>query len=313
MSCDRDGKNDGPAAGPVIFFEARSSESGTLPQKEDDSFGVFGYYSSGESLNNVFTGYDDKIAKVVWDAEEKLYVYENLATWSEGTYSFYAYYPYEYKNGERIAVADKVRYKTLQFVQPNELSEMVDLMTASVEAATKSAEPVRLQFRSRLFGVDVVIANHDDVTAWNPGITVLGAEVRFKDVPASLEFDIDGTGYDLSSDRVEIVSELLEESAGLRLEPGEEHHFTRELGSSFLLIPSENIKYSLSLEYVGADGETYEYRYPEDEEWASFGDVMKESGKYTLVINTALGTPYEFTASLVADWEDRVDVDNDFN
>lgn len=312
VGCNRDGKKGG-STGACIFFETRTGETDTLPQQEGEAFGVFGYYSLGESLNNVFSGYDDRIAKVSWDAADEVFSYDKLARWTDGTYSFYAYYPYSYRNQERIEIVDNVRYKTLQFVQPCELEDMVDLMTASVESVTKSSEPVRLQFESRLFSVDVVLANHDDMNEATPGITILNAEIDFVGVPESMEFDIDGTGIMVSEETVDINADLLPSSSGILLEAGMEYNLTKEYGNSFRFIPDEGIKCSLAIEYVDPEGETDIYTYPEDGDWASFADVMAAGGKYTIVINTSRGASYPFTASLVADWEEEVDVDNDFN
>lgn len=310
--CNRDRKKEDPT-GPYIFFETLVGETGTLPQQEGEAFGVFGYCQTEESLNNVFTGYDDKIAKVSWDAEDGAFAYDKLARWTEGTYSFYAYYPYVYRNSERLAVIDNARYKTLQFVQPCELDDMVDLMTASTESVTKTPDPVRLQFESRLFGVDVVIVNNDDAASGARTITVLGAQIGFSGVPQSVEFDIDGTGYNLSSETVTLNADLYPSMPALELESGKEYSFTKELGNSFYFIPDEGIKYSFSIEYINEDGEADKYTYPESGDWATFGKVVEAGAKYTIVIDTSNGTPYPFTASLVADWEEIVDIDNDFN
>lgn len=312
VGCNRDKKKDEPT-GPFIFFETRVGETGTLPQHEGEVFGVFGYHSSEESLSNVFTGYDDRIAEVAWDAEAGAFAYEKLAKWSDGTYSFYAYYPYAYKNQVRLAVIDNVRYKTLQFVQPCELDEMVNLMTASAEAVAKTPDAVKLNFESRLFAVDVVIANHDDMDAATPGITIIDAEIDFIGVPQSMEFDIDGTGGSVSPETVSINADLFAGSDGFDLTAGKEYNFTKEMGSSFYLIPDEGIKYSLAIEYIDEEGETDIYTYPEDGDWASLDGVVEAGGRYAIVLNTSSGTPYPFTASLVADWEDKVDIDNDFN
>ncbi len=311
VGCRRDGKDE--QAGPLVFFETRVGETGTLPQREGEAFGVFGYHSSDESLAHVFTGYDDNIAKVAWNADDGAFSYDKLARWSDGTYSFYAYYPYAYKNQERLAVIDNVRHKTLHFVQPVELDDMVDLMTASAEAVVKTPESVRLQFDSRLFGVDVVIASYDDMNLDTPAVTILDVEIDFIDVPQSLDLDIDGTGYTAAAEKVDINADLLASSEGLLLEAGMEYNFTKESGNSFFLIPDEGIKYSIAIEYIDEEGETDVYTYPEDGDWASFEDVVAPGERYTIVLNSSSGTSYPFTASLVADWEDKVDIDNDFN
>ena len=311
VGCRRDGKDE--QAGPLVFFETRVGETGTLPQREGEAFGVFGYHSSDESLAHVFTGYDDNIAKVAWNADDGAFSYDKLARWSDGTYSFYAYYPYAYKNQERLAVIDNVRHKTLHFVQPVELDDMVDLMTASAEAVVKTPESVRLQFDSRLFGVDVVIASYDDMNLDTPAVTILDVEIDFIDVPQSLDLDIDGTGYTAADEKVDINADLLASSEGLLLEAGMEYNFTKESGNSFFLIPDEGIKYSIAIEYIDEEGETDVYTYPEDGDWASFEDVVAPGERYTIVLNSSSGTSYPFTASLVADWEDKVDIDNDFN
>ena len=311
-ACNRDKKKEEPT-GPFIFFEILVGETGTLPQQEGEAFGVFGYRHAEESLNNVFTDYDDKIAQVSWDAEDGVFAYSRLAKWSEGTYSFYAYYPYGYRNSERLTVIDNARYKTLQFVQPCELDDMVDLMTASAESVFKTPDPVRLQFKSRLFGVDVVIVNNDNPNSGAKSVTVLGAQIDFSGVPQSLEFDIDGTGYNVSSETVTINADLYSASQALELEAGNEYSFTKELGNSFYFIPAEDIKYSFAVEYVNEDGEADIYTYPENGVWATFGKVVEAGAKYAIVIDSSNGTPYPFTASLVADWEEKVDIDNDFN
>ncbi|MBR0321494.1 MAG: fimbrillin family protein [Bacteroidales bacterium] len=312
VGCNRDKKKDEPT-GPFIFFETRVGESGNLPQREGEAFGVFGYHSSEESLSNVFTGYDDRIAQVAWDAEAGAFAYEKLVKWSGGTYSFYAYYPYAYKNQVRLTVVDNVRYKTLQFVQPCELDEMVDLMTASAELVAKTPEPVRLQFESKLFAVDVVIANYDEMSTSVPGLTIVDAEIDFTGVPQSMEFDIDGTGSNISPETVDINADLYAGSEGFELTPGKEYSFTKEMGNSFYLIPDAGIKYSLAIEYIDEEGERDIYTYPEDGDWASLDDFVKAGGRYAILIDTSSGTPYPFKATLVADWEDKVDIDNDFN
>ena len=137
--------------------------------------------------------------------------------------------------------------------------------------------------------------------------------IYFIGVPQSFEFDLDGTGYNVAAETIEIDSDLLKSSTGYTLGAGEEYNFTKELGNSFFLIPDEGIKYSLAIEYMGEDGEADIYTYPEDRDWASLGDVAKAGEHYAIVLNTSSGTSYPFTASLVADWEERVDIDNDFN
>ena len=312
MGCNRDKKKEEPT-GPYIFFETQVGETGTLPQQEGEAFGVFGYYSVGESLNNVFTGYDDKIAKVSWRSEDRAYAYDKLAKWSEGTYSFYAYYPYAYRNQERLTVVDDVRSKTLKFSQPSELEEMVNFMTASVESVVRSAEPVRFQFEPKLFKVDVVVANGEEGESSSKDFTILDAVIYFTEVPQSLECDIDGTDVKVSVETMDIEADLYLSSTEYLLESGKKYNFTKEIGNSFRLIPDKNIKYSLSIEYMDEYGEPNIYTYPEDKEWASFGSTVKAGGEYTIVINRSKGTLYPFTSELVVDWEDEVDIDNDFN
>ena len=312
VGCNRDKKKEEPT-GPYIFFETRVGETGTLPQIEGEAFGVFGYYSVGESLNNVFTGYDDRIAKVCWDAEDGTFAYDKLVKWAEGTYSFYAYYPYAYRNQERLAVIDDVRSKTLMFSQPSELEDMVDFMTASAESVVRSPEPVRLQFEKKLFKVDVVIANGEEGESSSKDFTILDAVIYFTGVPQSLECDIDGTDVKNSTETMDIESDLYPSSAEYLLESGKKYNFTKEIGNSFRLIPDKNIKYSLSIEYMDEYGEPNIYTYPEDTEWASFGSAVKAGGEYAIVINRSKGTLFPFTATLVKDWEDEVDIDNDFN
>ena len=312
VSCHRDEKTDEPV-GPFVFFETRVGETGVLPQREGEAFGVFGYHFYEDTLANVFADYDDRIAKVAWNTQEQAFSYEKLVKWSEGTYSFYAFYPYAYKNQERLAAVANDGLNTLHFVQPCELDDMVDLMTASVESVTRTLEPVRLRFEPLLFGVDVVIANQDDMDTDAPGITILDAEIDFIGVPQSLDYDFDGNRCTISSETVSINADLFTASEDLHLGVGMEYNFTKELGHSFLFIPTDGIKYSSAIEYMGEDGESDIYTYPEDSDWASLGDVAKAGGHYAIVINTSSGTSHPFTASLVADWEEKVDIDNDFN
>ena len=312
VGCHRDEKTDEPV-GPFVFFETRVGETGTLPQREGEAFGVFGYHFNEDTLTNVFEDYGDRIAKVAWDAEDQAFSYENLVKWSEGTYSFYAYYPYAYKNQDRLAVVENEGSNTLHFVQPCELDDMVDLMTASVESMTRTLESVRLQFKPQLFSVDVVIANHDDMDSEAPGITILDAEIDFVGVPQSLDYDFEGSRCTVSAETVRINEDLFTASEDFYLGTGMEYNFTKELGNSFMLIPSDGIKYSIAIEYMGEDGESDIYTYPEDSDWASLGNVAKAGEHYAIVINTSSGTSHPFTASLVADWEEKVDIDNDFN
>lgn len=313
VGCHRDEKTDEPVAGPFVFFETRVGEAGTLPQRDGEAFGVFGYLSSEDTLTNVFSDYEDRIAKVAWNAEDQAFSYEKLVEWSEGTYSFYAYYPYAYRNQDRLAVIENERSNTLHFVQPCELDEMTDFMTASVGAVSRTLEPVRLQFVPHLFCVDVVIINEDDMDSATPGITVLDAEIDFVGVPQSLDFDFESNGCDMSKETVRINADLFTASSGFHLGSGMEYNFTKELGSSFFLIPAKGIKYSIAIEYVGEDGEADIYTYPEDSDWAELGDVVKAGGHYAIVINASSNTAHIFSASLVSDWEEKVDINNDFN
>ena len=43
VGCHRDEKTDEPVTGPFVFFETRVGEAGTLPQRDGEAFGVFGY------------------------------------------------------------------------------------------------------------------------------------------------------------------------------------------------------------------------------------------------------------------------------
>lgn len=312
VSCHRDEKTDEPV-GPFVFFETRVGETGTLPQREGEAFGVFGYHSYEDTLTNVFADYSDRIAKVAWDTEDQVFSYENLVKWSEGTYSFYAYYPYAYKNQDRLTIAENEGRNILHFVQPCELDDMVDLMTASVESVTRTQESVRLQFRPQLFSVDVVIANQDDIDSGTPGITILDAEIDFVGVPQSLDYDFEGNRCTVSTETVQLNVDLFTASEDFYLGTGKEYNFTKELGHSFLFIPTAGIKYSIAIEYMREDGESDIYTYPEDSDWAALGNVAKAGEHYAIVINASSSTSYQFTASLVADWEEKVDIDNDFN
>jgi hypothetical protein len=64
---------------------------------------------------------------------------------------------------------------------------------------------------------------------------------------------------------------------------------------------------------VGEDGEADIYTYPEDSDWAELGDVVKAGERYAIVINASSNNAQIFTASLMSDWEEKVDVNNDFN
>lgn len=298
--------------GPYIFFETKVGEKGTLPQSEGETFGVTGYCTAGESLTKVFGGYDDKVAKVSWNAEDGAFVYDKLASWGAGEYSFYAYYPYYYNDRSRISVIDNMRSMTLKFLQPDSLDEMVNLMTASAENLTKTPQAVKLPFQSRLFGVDVVVRNDDDAASGNAGIAIDKARITFKSVPQSLEIELDGADYLPSEQVVEIHTDLLEGTTGFLLEPGAEYNFTQEAGNSFYLIPDKDIMYSVTLEYTDPLGEAEVYTYPEDGSWAQFGEDIQAGKRYAIVLSTSLGAPYDFSA-VVEDWEETVDIEIELN
>lgn len=310
VGCSKEKKEE--VTGPYIFFETKVGDKGTLPQGEGETFGVAGYFAAGESLNKVFVDYDDKVAKVSWNAEDGAFTYDRLASWTDGTYSFYAYYPYYYKDRSRISVIDDMRSMTLKFIQPDSLEDMVDFMTASVEDLTKTPQAVTLPFKSRLFGVDVIVRNDDDAASGNAGIVIDKAEITFMSVPQSLELELDGKDYFQSEQTIDIYADLLEGTTGFLLEPGADYNFTEELGNSFFLIPEQSIKYAVTLEYTDPSGETNVYTYPEDGGWAQFGENMEAGKRYAIVLATTLGSPYDFSAS-VEDWEETVDIEIELN
>ena len=136
-------------------------------------------------------------------------------------------------------------------------------------------------------------------------------EIRAKDsIYVLVESTLPENGVDLP---VDINADLYAGSEGFELTPGKEYSFTKEMGNSFYLIPDAGIKYSLAIEYIDEEGERDIYTYPEDGDWASLDDFVKAGGRYAILIDTSSGTPYPFKATLVADWEDKVDIDNDFN
>lgn len=308
--CAKDNKNG--STEPYIFFETKLGDKGTLPQSEGEAFGVIGYCADGESLTKVFSGYDDKVAKVSWDAEAGAFVYDKLASWGDGEYSFYAYYPYHYKDHSRISVIDNMRSMTLKFIQPDRLEDMVNLMTASVENQSKTPKSVTLPFQSRLFGVDVVVRNDDDAFSGNVGIMIDKARIYFRSVPHSLRQGLDASEFVPSEQTLEINADLLEGTTGFLLEPGAVYNFTEEAGNSFYLIPDEDITYSVSLEYTDSRGEAKVYNYPEDGSWARFGDDIQAGKRYAVVLSTSVDTPYDFSA-VVEDWEETVDIEIELN
>lgn len=330
-SCD---KQSGPVSDipydSYIFFDpddAADTRSGILsgsrlPNAAGTDFGVFGFRNSG---TEIFSAYADNIARLYRpvgssDTNPKSFVYDELAFWTAGEHTFYAYYPF-YVVGNTVGitgVSTASSNPTISYIQPLSLDSMVDVMTAK-QTASASDGPVQLKFEHRLFALDIVLNNCQ--SSFARPITITDASITFNNIPKAGSFVIGGETA-LSDESASIshtyISEgqLVVDAPAIGSDAPAKYNFNAD--NSFLLLPCETISIEFTIKFLNTISDQVEFTVSTS---ISPDGGFKAGCKYDIIINkTDNENEVEFVPSLKLvydangnNWDAHPDIDIEFN
>ena len=339
--CGKYSSSPGPEfddqSGAYIFFDPEvintkgtliSTE--TLPAEPDASaFGVFGVRENGEQIFNMYAATPsgqqiessfDNVAVMYRPEVNSAFIYDALALWTKGKHSFYAYYPYDNPKTDVITEIQTSSRPYITYIQPIELDEMVDVMTAAAlekTSADEDAQPVKLNFNHRLFAFDIIINNKQSESSRN--LRVLNSTVEFINVAAgaNLYFD-DGSDEDttadimLGSEMHQMITHTFADPVTIEAPVEDESlvEYNYNETSSFLFLPCEELQVVFTMTFLNA--------WDEECSFEVSNTIIPAGGflpghKYALVINKSdHGQEMVFTTS-VRQWDSFDDIDIEFH
>ena len=353
--------DEGFEGGSYIFFEAGITvtkatenlmEDAALPVANKTSFGVFGFRADGTTpiFDTYTAGEDspfDNVAILYRPQRGALFQYDELALWHGGNHSFYAYYIedvlYEAKDLEDndytkttdIISEIGIRQTTqnsqtvskvyAKYNQPTDITQMADILTASVTTAPTSA-PVNFVFGHMLFAMDVVIRNDQSA---GKTLNVTDAKVEFQ-VKDTYYMYFDGTAdhdpeaedctveYDFIDAATTIPAPTTREPVyNLNLNHVTTQGTTRENYYTFLFPPCESLPVKFTLSFLNSWDEetTYIYGDEDSEPAISIPGGFLPGHRYQFIISRKdnNGTEIEFVPSVVESWESNDDITHTFN
>lgn len=329
-ACDKHGEpvSDIPYDS-YIFFDPDGVEAkggmvsgNRLPNASGTAFGVFGFRNS---CVEIFSAYADKVARLYRpagssDTNPMSFVYDELALWTAGQHTFYAYYPY-YVAGNTVGitgVSTTSDNPAITYIQPLSLDSMVDVMTAQ-KTTSASDGPVQLKFEHRLFALDVVL--HNCQSSFARPLTVTDASIVLNGVSKGGAFVIGGKTS--SSEETVSIShtylsggQLILDAPDIGSDTSVEHNFNAN--NSFLLLPCEAISIEFTIKFINTLNEQMEFSVS--------ATIAPEGGfiagyKYDIIINkTDNENGVEFVPSLKLvydangnNWDAHPDIDIEFN
>lgn len=330
-ACDKHGEpvSDIPYDS-YIFFDpdgaatrAGMLSGNRLPNATGTDFGVFGFRNSG---TEVFSAYDNNVARLYRptgssDTNPKAFVYDELALWTAGEHTFYAYYPY-YIAGNTVGVtgvSTSSDTHAITYTQPLSLETMVDVMTAH-ETASASDGAVQLKFEHRLFALDVVL--HNCQSSYARPLTVTDASVVLKNVIKGGTLVIGGDS-EPSKETVSISHTYVSESdltiaaPAIGSESPVAYNFNED--NSFLFLPCETITLDFTIKFINTLNEQMEFSV--NDMTISPEGGFRAGCKYDIIINkTDNENGVEFVPSLqlIYDangnkWDSHPDINIEFN
>lgn len=260
--CDKEALHTGDAEflDQYIFIDADiaatkgSLISGKLPSAANTSFGVLGY--RGSQNKPVFDMYSNNIAKLYRPQANALFKYDQLALWTAGeSHSFYAYYPYG-PNTIITGVGNDNGTPYITYSQPENLGDMVDVMTAKVpdtNAAEHTTTPVTFNFEHRLFAISLNVVNAQES---KQPVIISEATIEFENVNTTARFNIDEHNTYTSSAPTKISHDYTFDPVTLSI-PDNETSVSHNLndGNEFLFIPCSSLKVNISLKLKNAWGQ----------------------------------------------------------
>ncbi len=162
---------------------------------EDDGFGVFGYYTTGDWTTSATPNfmYNQKVSGEDWG-------YEPLKYWpATGKISFFAYAPYD--EDAELSANTEAGTPTLTYTVPDAVGEQIDLLVAGAQK-DKTGNTVEFSFKHALsrIGFGVKLANSTDFDA--------ATAIDFSKITLSADFYPSATlTLDLDGDNVQWADE----------------------------------------------------------------------------------------------------------
>ena len=267
--------------GRYIFFDAGAIETkGTLADNtslklEGASFGVYGYHADGSPIFNSYKVDAESPLKAPFDCIAKVYrpegstqtspkpfTYDGLSTWTTGSHSFYAYYPYESSPTAITAICtDNTNGQFITYTQPTTLTSMADVMTArainiSLSDTYYSNGIVNLTFDHRLFALNVVLKNIQQTS--QASIKLVSAKVEFTNLASGATFYFNGTTTPITSTTVS-PSHTYNLGDGQTINNNDSFNLNSD--TPFLFVPCSSLKVKITLSLINSWGETVEYTF----------------------------------------------------
>ena len=148
-----------------IYFNTEVDSRGTLvTSMQNEDFGVVGFCYTGDwntvkvqAVPNVFENHGQE---VTWETDDKGNGYHSYTPYAEWDatkkYTFFGYYPF----GMQLSDKDTEGVPYIDYTLPESVSDMKDVMTASLYDTDNSASnAVGLTFKHRLVAMDVQARN----------------------------------------------------------------------------------------------------------------------------------------------------------
>lgn len=268
-----------------IFFEpevleakatkAEIVEGDELPGDKDTAFGVLGYYEG----TSIFGGYDDKIAEVYRKEEDSSFQYDHLGWWlnrdaaATTKHNFFAFYPYSIN--ESVTPNNGNPY--ISYTLPNDEADMKDILTAYTSTARVNS-PVQLNFRHRLWALDVEVVNAQTGDGYSqpgaaltpPVLTVVSVAVTLVNIPSEGKIAIgDGNCEILSRMEQQYTLPLPENRRKIPVDDPETEEVEENVASfgPLLFLPTDvsiddvKVGYKLDFKFMNHWGEVYDQSF----------------------------------------------------
>lgn len=287
-----------PSVNVSVDTKAVIADGETLPTSE---FGVLGNYNDG---TQIFSKYDNNVARVYKREGSELYSYDHLAQWKDGSsyHSFYAFYPY-FLPSYTTLTTQNATIPYINYTQPTKLNEMVDILTATKTA--KKDNTVNLEFKHHLWWLSIKINSSIN------SVKIKSVKLTLKNFHSSGTLKLDGTTTCNTqlSNGVFILHK--EEDVPIEIASGESYDDFMPM--LFLpIVESGKLQYKLEIVFANSD---HIYTYPEQptsgEESFASANIKFESGKkYTITVDKKFtGLNLNITRE---DWTSK-EVNHEFN